>query len=159
MSTNASTLPNSRQLLVADTRDTAIAELLQGARAKTLTLDNATHPLVQITQALGNSPLEVLHLVGHGRPGALQLGDHWINAATLISHCDSIWQWQVRNIAIWGCDIGRDSSLVHTLAQMTGAFVYTSDKPLGMTPEGPNWQLSGGFPAELVPFETQVLQT
>ena len=64
----------------------------------------------------------------------------------------------MRTIALWGCDIGRDSPIVHALIKMTGAFVYTSDQPLGMTDNGPNWMLAGGFPRELVPFSKSAMQ-
>jgi len=145
-------------LLIADGGARDIAQLLQGATVPSRVIAAGSNPLEEITRALGGHRHDVLHLVGHGRYGAILIGGEWIDAAALMDHCNLIWQWQVRSIALWGCGIGNDSPLVRTLSQLTGAFVYASNHPLGMTTDGPHWQLSGGFPADLIPFAPQVLQ-
>ena len=150
--------PVVEQLIVADLNSTELGLLLQDAQVPTLGLRSDLHPLVQITEALAGKQIDALHLVGHGRHGAIQLGECWIDARETLAYLPYILEWQVRTIALWGCDIGRDSPIVHALIKMTGAFVYTSDQPLGMTDNGPNWMLAGGFPKELVPFSKSTMQ-
>ncbi len=73
----------SSDLIVADGLCSQIAELLPGALHEIVALGASANPLAAITQELlrkrqTGQPLDTLHIVAHGRPGALQIGGRWV---------------------------------------------------------------------------------
>ncbi|NBS12727.1 MAG: DUF4347 domain-containing protein, partial [Gammaproteobacteria bacterium] len=124
---------SERELIVADGLCPQIAELLPGARHEMVVLGKHQNPLEIITQVLGyrklaGSPVQVLHIVAHGRPGAFQVGGNWINQSILNRSAASIAQWNVDTIAIWSCGVGADRDFIAQLGELSGANIAcTSD--------------------------------
>ncbi|MEM6739992.1 MAG: Ig-like domain-containing protein [Pseudomonadota bacterium] len=108
-----------------------------------------------------------LHLVGHGRPGAITLGDSEIDAAWLNTYqhrfeavVDSL---AGADILLYGCQTARGAQgtdLIQKLAHLTGAAVAASSQDVGRNGQGQNWTLdviAGGDPMAGVIF-SQSLQ-
>lgn len=163
----AAPTPALRELLVADGAAAAIGELLSNARLPAHLIapaGSARAALAALSaalegQRLAGHPLDVLHLVAHGRAGAISLGGHWIGTAALASISASLIVWNVRRIALWSCHVGTDSALAQVLAALTGAEVLASSAALGMVDGAPCWRLEGASgPASLsAPFAPAVM--
>jgi hypothetical protein len=141
--TNAVSAPK-RALIVADGLCPQIAKLLPAAQYEVVRVSQTASPLASITEALQGQAIDTLHLLAHGRAGALQICGQWINAATLITHASELSKWQVRTIALWSCNVGADRNFVALLEELTGARTWSSNKRIGrITPDSePKWKLS-----------------
>lgn len=81
----------TEELLVADGLCPRIRELLPVSLWPQLLLGLDRDPLALISAALEarwrqGHPLDTLHLVAHGRCGAIQIGGRWLSRADLIAH-------------------------------------------------------------------------
>ncbi len=102
-----------------------------------------------------------LYLIGHGRPGVMQLGAGELDAQVVAEHQEVISGWNISEILLYGCAVGQDVSLVKELHRVTGAGVAASRSLLGQG----NWELDvrvgvvsvsphlGSYPGVLVRFE------
>jgi hypothetical protein len=115
-----------------------IRSLLPAALVETLPIGESSNPLEQISAALAGQTLDTLHLVAHGRSGAIRLGGRWLDAAALLANAALLARWNVRRLALWSCDVGHDRGFVALLSELTGAEVWSSDQPLG---GGEAWSL------------------
>ena len=133
------------ELTIADGLCRQIAELLPEAPVETRRMGVVRDPVAAISAALEERrqegrPVDTLHLVAHGRPGAFRLGDRWMDTAELLAHAADLARWQVRTIALWSCHLGQDAAVLHVLAEHTGARVWATDRSLdhhhgwGLTP-------------------------
>jgi hypothetical protein len=137
-----------RELILVDGLCPAIAELLPAARHELLALSEAGRPLQWVASALEERrrqgrPAHTLHLVAHGRSGGVLLGNRWIDAAALVAEASQLARWQVRCIALWSCRTGADPAFLALLAELTGASVQASSRPIGIAADGaaPIWSL------------------
>jgi len=149
--------PQIKELMIADGTAAAICELVPAARVPAVILQATDEPVSALTRLLESNPLDVLHLVAHGRKGAISLGGEWIDGSTLLINARLLRTWRVQQIALWSCQIGRECSLVKALSHLTGALVHSTDTVLGMTPDGPYWQLGSISPDIRAPFHTSAL--
>ena len=118
-------------LILADGQSPDLAPLLAGAREPLLTLPPHQHPLAAIGAALlrarlAGTAVATLHLVAHGRPGALRFGNQWITTASLVAAASELAAWKVERIALWSCHAAADPAFIATLAELTGARVLAS---------------------------------
>uniref|UniRef100_UPI001181AADF DUF4347 domain-containing protein n=1 Tax=Synechococcus sp. MW101C3 TaxID=210768 RepID=UPI001181AADF len=136
----------TKSLIVADGLCPRIGELLPSALHDLVALGHCHNPLRTISEELRHrrlksQPVGTLHVVGHGRPGAIQIGGHWIDAASLMANADLLNQWQIGTIALWSCEVGADRGFVALLQELTGAKVAaTSRRIAGMNLE--SWSVS-----------------
>ena len=144
----------SDHLLFGDRGCPQIKALVQGARALAIS-DGAEQPLVAITAALqakratGQSA-PTLHLIAHGRPGALRFGEQWIDAEALKAHARELAQWGVATIALWSCHVGADANFVALLEELSGARVLASADWLGRDGANEHLQLGHLYLSDLV---------
>lgn len=129
---------NGSELIVADGLCPRIAELLPGALHEVVSMGQSANPLAAITEALAErrlqgQPVQTLHVVAHGRPGAFQIGGQWVDAAALIAHAHELAQWQVSSLALWSCEVGADQGFVALLEELTGSKTYATDRVLRRT--------------------------
>src|SRR5687767_11491066 len=89
-------------LIVADGRSREIAELVQGAVAPVLMVQDP-EPLRTITAALAGESLGTLHIVAHGHAGGWTMGGGWVDAQRLREAEHLLMQWDVERIALWTC--------------------------------------------------------
>ncbi len=151
-------------MLVADGASADIAELIGNAPVASVLVAPSADALACITDAIAGRHWDVLHIVAHGRAGAVALGGQWIDARTLAAASGLLIQWRVSTIALWSCHAGRDATLAELLGALTGAQVLISAGPLGMLDSGPAWQLhdvrGGALPAHFAaPFDAHAMRS
>ena len=131
---------------------------MTGARIPRSLLPTQKPPLQQITALLHRRaelrhPVNTLHLLAHGRPGAFRFGDQWIDAEALKAHAAELAQWSVRTIALWSCQVGADANFVALLEELTGARVLASGSWLGRDANKDQLQLGDWRLSDLVERE------
>ncbi len=113
-------------------------------------LESDWNGIEQVTQVLWErSNLAAVHFITHGADGQIDLGNTWLNSATLQENIDAISAWgnaltETGDILFYGCSIAAGSdgqSLLKTMADLTGADVAASDDPTGHLSLGGDWQL------------------
>jgi hypothetical protein len=133
-------------LIIADGASVDLAPLLTEPRLPMLRLELEPDPLAAITDHIqqvrsAGSGLDILHLVGHGQPGSLQLGEACIDRRTLLEAAPLLADWGVAQIVLWSCQVGSDPSFLSTLAELTGASVVATGDLIGV---GHRLQLEDG---------------
>jgi ELWxxDGT repeat protein len=132
-------------LVVFDSRVPDLSVLLgavvEGARCHVLSKDEDA--IAVVTQLLANSAAKRLALVAHGEPGVLQLGANPLNEERLQVQSRLLQEWSVEEIALYGCEVGKDKegrSFVAQLSNLTGARIAASEDQLGKG----RWVLNAG---------------
>ncbi len=153
-------------LVVIDRNVDDISTLVNGvlAGAKVLVLDSATDSIEQITRALAEETFNSLHLVSHGAPGVLYLGNNPLTLDNLNHYSYLLQEWGVPEILLYGCNVAAGDSgeeFLGKLQRITGASIHASTSKVGHASLGGNWELdtvvsqySQGqkSPIELLPF-------
>lgn len=155
-------LARATQLTLVDGSCPRIGLLATGSRFESIAIAATPDPLRSIHAALVGRHLQTLHVVAHGRPGALSIGGHWITAADLLRDAAALAQWRVDRVALWSCELGADQHFLAVLSELTGAEIWASDAVLG---RGERWQLNlnsagtGNGDAPEAPFEESTLRS
>lgn len=120
------------------------------SNTKVLVLDAAQDGIEQITTALHHfHNLSSLHILSHGEPGALQLGNTWLSLATLERYTEQIQSWAKAitadaNIFLYGCRVAAGTvgqAFVQQLSQWVSAPIAASTTLTGSTRLGGDWFL------------------
>ncbi|BDI15194.1 hypothetical protein ANSO36C_09960 [Nostoc cf. commune SO-36] len=121
-------------------------------------LDSTQNGVEQITEMLAScNPLNLtnIHIVCHGIPGSLQLGNTNLGLDNLDKYSQQLQQWQnIRsasaksdkpwNLLIYGCNVAlgdAGAEFVQKLHQLTGANIAASRQRIGNAALGGNWEL------------------
>ncbi|MEM6598719.1 MAG: DUF4347 domain-containing protein, partial [Cyanobacteria bacterium P01_C01_bin.69] len=120
------------------------------AQADILLLSAGDDAITQITEALaGYNNLSSLHIVSHGTPGCLHLGNTQLSFETLNQHGDSISSWAAslkgKEILLYGCQVAKGAMghlFVQQLQQLTGANIAASTDRIGRVGDRTNWFLN-----------------
>jgi CSLREA domain-containing protein len=122
------------------------------------TLESTQNGVEQITEILAScdrSNLINIHIVCHGTPGCLQLGNTHLELDTLDEYSQHLQQWQQiflasaksdrsYNLLIYGCNVAAGDAgeeFVAKLHQLTGANIAASHQRIGNAALGGNWEL------------------
>jgi predicted outer membrane repeat protein len=159
----------SRSLLFIDAGVADAQTLIQAAAPGTEVhlLNPAQDAIQQITQTLlGREGIASLQILSHGASGGLQLGQDWLNAASLQSYASQFASWQSAltqeaDILLYGCEVASGElgqAFVQILSQLTGADVAASDD---LTGQGGDWvlEVQTGSISTLNPLASDALQT
>src|SRR4028119_768378 len=136
-------------------------------------LDGNRDAIDQITQILRDrSNIDSIHIISHGAPGSLQLGDGNLSLDDIECDRNSLQQWfwprtdstgkNRPNILLYGCCVaagGTGKAFVKRLSELTGARVAASENLTGSVAKGGDWELEvriGSIETPLV-FEAEVL--
>ncbi|MEM8828063.1 MAG: DUF4347 domain-containing protein [Cyanobacteria bacterium P01_G01_bin.19] len=147
--TNPETLA-LQPLVIIDSQVTDIDSLIQDiqGRANIFILDSQQNGISQISQALEQYPhVSSLHLVSHGSPGCLSLGNSKLDLQSLKDNQQQLTSWsQVlagKEVLIYGCQVaqGKGEIFLNQLAELTGANLAASTQVVGLTESGSSWQL------------------
>ena len=115
------------------------------AEAKPFQLDTATDGIAQIDQILQQHPeIKTIHIISHGCPGCLYLGDGQLSLDTLHYYASELQRWRLDNILLYGCNVAaRDAGteFIAKLHDLTGARIAASKSLTGATAKGGNWEL------------------
>ncbi|NER20064.1 MAG: DUF4347 domain-containing protein [Symploca sp. SIO1C2] len=163
-----STDKNAAMLVVIDPRVEAYQMLAEGVHqgANVLILDPSQDGIEQITQTLAGYPTSTsLHIVCHGAPGTLHLGDTFLNGANLEQYRQQLQTWEVAEIFFYACNLAaetipRSQSFLSRFHQLTGAQIAASANKIGNALRGGCWYLEhqiGQIAGELA-FESAVMQ-
>lgn len=146
-------------LLVVDHNVDDIPTLVDGvlAGAKVLVLDSETDSIEQITHALTKETFNSLHIVSHGAPGVLYLGNNPLTIDNLNHYSYLLQEWGVPEILLYGCNVAAGdagSEFIEQLHQLTGAEIAASRTKTGNSALGGDWNLevSTDFQDRVVAF-------
>ncbi len=167
----------SQNLICIDAKVEDYKYLCQGVLlgSEVILLDSNQDGVEQITEHLRNrirrhpsSPIQTLHIVSHGSPGCLYLGNTQLTLDTLEQYSDQLQQWRGAltpdtEILLYGCDVAQaktqkphphsnltDQSLfphsslspfIQKIQYLTGAKIAASSSKIGSQKFGGNWQL------------------
>lgn len=154
-------------LVVVDANVTDLPSLVADlpADADIVLLESAANGIEQITQALEQrASVSSLHLVSHGTPGSLYLGNSQLSLSNLSQHVSLLSQWANalagKDILLYGCQVA-DGALgylfLQQLSQLTGANIAASTRQVGKVNGQPNWTLDtqvGDVQTEVIFSET-----
>ena len=113
-------------------------------------LDAHRDGIQQVSDILAErSDLAAVHVITHGSEGQINLGNTYLNSATLQQNSDAVANWgsaltDTGDILFYGCNIAADSvgqSLLGNIADMTGAEIAASDDLTGHAGLGGDWVL------------------
>ncbi|MEG4021533.1 DUF4347 domain-containing protein, partial [Microcoleus sp. S13C4] len=158
-----------------DTQVENYQSLIAGVKPGTevVVLDGNRDAIDQITQILAlRTNIDSIHIVSHGAPGSLQVGDVRLSLDDIECDRDSLQQWfspltdslakNRPNILLYGCCVAAGETgkaFVKRLSELTGASVAASQNLTGSVAKGGDWELevrTGKIETPLV-FEAEVL--
>ncbi|MGF1601254.1 MAG: DUF4347 domain-containing protein [Thermosynechococcaceae cyanobacterium] len=132
--------------------DAAIAPPeLQGLQVdRVVFLNNQSDGIGQVDQVLSRyKDLESIHILSHGSIGVMQLGNTFLDQASLSENHNRLSRWgdaltKDGDLLFYGCSIAADSdgiTFVEQISQLTQADVAASDDLTGNDALGGDWQL------------------
>ncbi|WP_147073278.1 DUF4347 domain-containing protein, partial [Microcystis aeruginosa] len=100
----------------------------------------------QITAFLQQNPqITTIHLVSHGAPGCLYLGNCQLNLTNIYDYRQQLQNWaKINRILLYGCQVAAGDAgeeFIEKLHQLTGATVMASATPTGSSKWGGDWEL------------------
>nr|MDZ8002050.1 DUF4347 domain-containing protein [Aulosira sp. DedVER01a] len=127
--------------------------LTQGAIAGTevVLLDPDRDGVRQITAVLAQRVgVTSVHIVSHGMPGQIQLGNVYLSVETINRYAVDCQQWAIAlakesELVIYGCEVAQGKlgkSLIWQLSELTGVTVTASETKTGNTALGGDWNLT-----------------
>ncbi|TVQ42496.1 MAG: DUF4347 domain-containing protein [Gloeocapsa sp. DLM2.Bin57] len=93
---------------------------------------------------LAKKKIKTLHLVSHGSPGYLYLGNLKLNIHNLHQYATQLQQWRIEEIIIYGCKVAATQvgkAFINQLHKLTGANIAASTTLTGNSAQGGNWNL------------------
>ncbi|NEN92725.1 MAG: DUF4347 domain-containing protein, partial [Okeania sp. SIO3H1] len=119
-------------------------EVLSGI--KVVILHPNDNGIQQITKIIKKySQISSIHIVSHGSPGCLQLGNSQLNIDSINhSYAEELETWSVTNILLYGCNVAASDAgteFLEKLHQLTGANIAASARPTGSAALGGDWEL------------------
>ena len=118
------------------------------AGATVAILDADRNGVEQITELLEtHSDIQSLHLVSHGAPGCLYLGNAQLTLETIDRYAWDLQNWfavSTPTLLLYGCTIAAEAvgkRFVSCLHQLTGAAIAASTTSTGNADLGGNWNL------------------
>jgi len=134
--------------------ETAVVHRLKGDRSG----------IAQITEIIRSTPeISAIHLISHGEPATLHLGNESISLQNLLNYIGAFQQWATKlkgkDLMIYGCEVGQGARgylFLQQLHQLTNANISASDRCVGLQ----NWELAVavGHPSSAVIF-SEALQS
>ncbi|MDZ8137483.1 MAG: DUF4347 domain-containing protein [Nostoc sp. DedQUE04] len=131
-------------------------------------LDPDQNGIEQISQVLGtHREINSLHIVSHGAPGQVYLGNSQLSYQTLNHYARQLMDWANvlsadAQLLLYGCEVGQTEqgkAFVQRLSELTGAVVAASDNLTGSTALGGDWELevSTGTIVPTLAFQPEVM--
>ena len=115
------------------------------SEAEVFILDPHRDGVIQITEIVEKySDVESIHLVSHGMPGSLQLGNTHLSLDTLNNYQSELKTWSAKSLLLYGCNVAAGDAgqeFLHKLNRTTEATVYASTSKVGNRERGGNWEL------------------
>ncbi|BAY86679.1 hypothetical protein NIES267_61900 [Calothrix parasitica NIES-267] len=139
--------------------------LVDGAipAAEVFVLDKTADGIEQISQVLQQRQnIDAVHIISHGSPGSLYLGNSQLSLDTFNSYANQLQQWDVRNLVLYGCNVAAGDAgeeFIAKLHNLTGAEIAASKTLTGSADKGGNWELEVnlGQQKPALAFKTSVM--
>ncbi|MEH2053294.1 putative Ig domain-containing protein [Nostoc sp.] len=115
-----------------------------------IVLDANQDGIEQISQVLESyQGINSLHIVSHGAPGCIYLGNSQLNNQTLNHYAAQLMGWanalsEDAELLLYGCKVAQTESgvlFIRCLSELTGAVVAASDDLTGNAALGGDWEL------------------
>ena len=138
---------STKSLVFIDAAVDDYQSLLNGVIAETdvIVLDLQRDGVLQITEALRDRPTPAaIHIVSHGSPGALYLGNSQLNLRNLAHYADDLAGWSAPQLLLYGCNVAAGDAgeeFIAKLHHLTGAEIAASTTPIGNAALGGDWNL------------------
>lgn len=136
---NFTNLNNTLVVIDAGVSDASqlVADVM--SRAKVLLLEQGRDGIEQITSALKHLPnLQQLHILSHGSPGSLLLGNARLSLETVQHYTKKLKEWSSvlssADILLYGCQAGQGNlgkRFLQQLHQLTGANLAAAESRVG----------------------------
>ena len=133
-----------------------------------IVLDPNRDGIQQISEVLASeADVSSIHLVSHGQPGKINLGNTELSLDTLDTYRDRLQNWsdaltETADIIVYGCNVGANNSgrdLIDAMAEVTMADVAASDDLTGSGALGGDWEwevTTGAIESQL-PFTEEAI--
>ncbi|MCA1993362.1 MAG: DUF4347 domain-containing protein [Coleofasciculus sp. S288] len=115
--------------------------------AEIILLNPAHDGIEQITEVLkGRTNPSTVHIISHGSPGCLYLGNTQLSLDTLDRYTPQLQTWFTTppaSLLLYGCNIAADETgaiFVQQLSELTGATIAASTTRTGSAALGGNWE-------------------
>ncbi|MEB3282019.1 MAG: DUF4347 domain-containing protein, partial [Lyngbya sp.] len=134
-------------LVVIDTQVEDAEKLLKGVvlGVEVILLDPTEDGVRKITEALReNTEISEIHILSHGSPGCLQLGNTQLSLDTLNRYAKQLQSWSVNTLLLYGCQVAAGDAgieFIEKLHQITGAKIAASVNKTGNAALGGDWNL------------------
>ncbi|MBK1988305.1 DUF4347 domain-containing protein [Sphaerospermopsis aphanizomenoides BCCUSP55] len=106
--------------------------------------------IVEITEVLQQNPhITTIHIVSHGSPGCLYLGNGQLNLDNISKYTRLLQDWQRKNILLYGCNVAAGDAgeeFIKKFHEITNATISASVTKTGNAALGGNWELEVTFP-------------
>ncbi len=118
------------------------------SETKIIIIDPQTDGIESITRVLQGDRYDRVHIISHGAPGCLNLGNSQLSLDTIDTYAPLITTWfdskAKGDLLLYGCnfaagDAGAES--IAKLQQLTGVDIAASATPTGNSVLGGNWEL------------------
>ncbi|MBD2776833.1 DUF4347 domain-containing protein, partial [Iningainema tapete] len=116
--------------------------------ANVFILDINRDGVEQITEVLGQHPASTLHIVSHGSPGCLAVGNTYLSLENLDRYADDLKTWSSflssGSVLLYGCNVAAGEvgkAFLSKFHQLTGANIAASANPTGSAVKGGDWEL------------------
>ncbi|MGK7903480.1 MAG: DUF4347 domain-containing protein, partial [Hormoscilla sp.] len=144
-------VPETKAIAFIDAAVEDKEQLVSGLERSTevVILDSDRDGVAQITQYLqayirqkgagGN-----VHIVSHGAPGCLYLGNGQLSLDTLEQYGSDLHRWNVTHLLLYGCNVAAGDAgaeFLEKLQAATGANIAASKTRTGNAAKGGNWNL------------------
>ena len=159
----------SASIVFIDSGVEQIESLIDGVvkDAQVVILDKSRDGVEQIAEVLaGRDKVGTVHIVSHGAPGCLYLGNSQLSLDNLEQYASQLQKCFTtgNSLYLYGCNVaGGDAGaeFIQKLHQLTGAEIAASAQRTGSTRKGGNWELevrTGDFVPSLA-FLPQMMAT
>ncbi|WP_254564241.1 putative Ig domain-containing protein, partial [Oscillatoria sp. HE19RPO] len=149
-----------RQLVIIDPGVKDYQSLIRGISPNTeiAILHPEADGIEQITQLLAGTSVErqttTLHLISHGAPGTLYLGNSTLELSNIQQYRHHLQQWrkslsQTANLLLYGCSVAASSAgqqFLEQLHQLLGTGIAAATTLVGNPDKGGTWNLQQLFP-------------
>ncbi len=138
---------NTTNILFIDSSVDNYDFLLEGVVVdiEKVVLDSKRDGIEQITEVLAKrSGVETVHIVSHGSPGCLYLGNSELSLGNLEYYKQQLDNWCSNNFLLYGCNVAAGDAgeeFIEKLHRLTGANIAASKTKTGNAELGANWEL------------------
>jgi hypothetical protein len=146
---------STSQIVFIDSGVSDYQTLAQGVIADlpVIILDRDRDGIEQVTNILKQKTYSTVHIVSHGSPGCLHLGNTQLSLDTLDKYQEELQNWFVPippfsrgrgDLLIYGCNVSTGDAgkeFITKLRNLTGAEIAASTTRIGNAAKGGNWEL------------------